>query len=395
MMRATSTGKQFLGAVPLLILAIIFGALSAAPVRAQLSTDDHLTEPGWWPRRKPASLKEFAGNAACARCHSRIAVSQEATPMARTLMPIASADVLHSRSDLVFRNRNYVYQIKEKNAVTELSVTDGERRLTANLLWAFGSGKLGQSYLFLRNGNYFESRVTYFSSLQNLHFTPTRELLSPHDLDEAIARPVDVPELLRCFSCHSLGANVGGQLDTSKAALGVTCEACHGPGLKHVQAMEASQLQQGIGDEEGRRLIFDPGSLSPGDSVDFCGACHGAWWDVKLSHVRGIANVRAQPYRLMSSKCWGKGDARLTCATCHNPHEPLSKASSWYDSKCLACHVTSPTAKPTKERPGVACPVATKDCTTCHMPKIEISTMHSAFADHLIRVVRPGAPIPD
>lgn len=395
MTRATSNGKQFLQAIPLLILVSTSWALSAVPVRAQLSTDDHLTEPGWWPRRKPATLKEFAGNAACAKCHSRITVSQETTPMARTLMPIANADVLHSRSDLVFRNGKYVYQIKAKGAATELTVTDGERRLAANLVWAFGTGKLGQSYLFLRNGNFFESRVTYFSSLQNLHFTPTRELLSPHDLEEAMARPVDIPEVLRCFGCHSLGANVGGQLDTSKAALGVTCEACHGPGLKHVQAMEASELQQGVGDEEGRRLIFDPGSLSPADSVDFCGACHGAWWDIKLSHVVGIANVRAQPYRLMSSRCWGKGDARLTCVTCHNPHEPLSNDSSWYDSKCLACHVTSPTATPTKERPGAACPVATKDCTSCHMPKIEIPTFHAAFADHLIRVVRPGAPIPD
>src|SRR2546430_8947259 len=41
------------------------------------------------------------------------------------------------------------------------------------------------------------------------------------------------------ISCHSLGANIGAQLDTSKATMGVTCEACHGPGLKHVQAMEA------------------------------------------------------------------------------------------------------------------------------------------------------------
>ena len=210
-----------------------------------------------------------------------------------------------------------------------------------------------------------------------------------------MSRPVDTSELLRCFSCHSLGANAGGQLDTSKAALGVTCEACHGPGLKHVQGMEASQLQGGIGDEDGRKLIFSPGSLSPGDSVDFCGSCHGTWQDVKLAHTTGLANLRIQPYRLMNSRCWGNGDARLTCVACHNPHEPLSKDAAGYDSKCLACHTASPTAKPGKGHPGAACPVATKDCITCHMPKIEIPEMHAAFADHLIRVVRPGAPIPD
>lgn len=247
----------------------------------------------------------------------------------------------------------------------------------------------------MQNGGYRESRVTYFSSLQNLNFTPTRALLHPRDLAEAVSRPVDTSELLRCFSCHSLGANVGGQLDTSKATMGVTCEACHGPGLKHVQAMEASQLQQGIGDEEGRQLIYNPGTLSPGDSVDFCGSCHGTWQDAKLAHVTGIANVRVQAYRLMSSRCWGDGDARLVCIACHNPHEPLSQDPAGYDSKCLACHVASPAAKPAKDHPGAACPVATKACITCHMPRIDIPDMHTAFADHLIRVVRPGAAIPE
>lgn len=396
MTRATSTRRRLPNAAPALILSIFFMTFGCVSVRAQLSTDDHLAEPGWWPRRKPADLKEFAGNAACAKCHSRIAASQKNTAMAGTLMHASDARVLHSHSDLAFRNGKYLYQFKPRGDDIQFTVSDGERTLAADLVWAFGSGNLGQSYLFQQNGVYRESRVTFFNSLQNLHFTPTRALLSPHDLTEAMSRPVDTSELLRCFSCHSLGVQAtGGQLDTSKATLGVTCEACHGPGRRHVQAMEASQLQGGIGDEEGGKLIFNPGSLSPGDSVDFCGSCHGTWWDTKQAHITGVANVRVQPYRLMSSRCWGDGDARLTCIACHNPHEPLSKDTAGYDLKCLACHVASPKAKPTKELPGAACPVATKDCITCHMPKMEIPDMHTAFVDHLIRVVRPGAPIPN
>src|SRR5207248_2439609 len=102
------------------------------------------------------NLKQFAGNAACAKCHSRITASQETTPMARTLMRAADADVLHSHSNLCFRNGKYLYQIKAKDAASQLIVTDGERTITANLVWAFGTGKLGQSYLFLQDGAYRE-----------------------------------------------------------------------------------------------------------------------------------------------------------------------------------------------------------------------------------------------
>lgn len=390
-----TVGERFFPAA--VALAILFFVAPGAYflVRAQLSTDDHLAEPGWWPRRAPATLNEFVGSAACAKCHSKKAATQEATPMAGTLIRAADADVLHTHAEMIFQNGKYVYKIKTNGGKPEFSVTDGERTLSAPLLWAFGTGKVGQSYLYQRDGNYFESRVTYFGPLKNIHFTPTRALLEPHSLEEAMARPVGLPEVKRCFSCHSAGSSIGEKFDTEKLSAGVTCEVCHGPGLKHVRAMQASVLQQGLGEEEGRRLIFNPAKLSPGDSVDFCGSCHITWWDVKLTHLTGAYNARSQPYRLMSSKCWGNGDPRITCVACHDPHEPLSEDAGSYDQKCLACHASAPGVKVTKEHPGAACPVGTKNCSTCHMPKIDLPEMHYSFADHRIRIVRAGEAIPE
>ena len=144
--------KQLFRSAAGFVLVAFLLAFAPLPCRGQLSTDDHLSEPGWWPRRKPANLNEFAGNAACAKCHSRIAASQKTTAMARTLMRAADAEVLHSHSDLAFRNGKYLYQIKPKGTASQLTVTDGERALAADLVWAFGSGSLGQSYLFSRTG---------------------------------------------------------------------------------------------------------------------------------------------------------------------------------------------------------------------------------------------------
>lgn len=367
-------------------------ALVAIPVRAQLSTDERLAEPGSWPRKASHSLQDYAGSSICENCHKAEAAEQE-TPMARTLMLAKDSDVLHSHGQLFFRNGNYVYKIIMNAGNPDLSVTDGTHTLNAALLWAFGTG--GQSYLFERDGNYFESRVSYFSSIGNIHFTPGRALVLSRDLEEDMARPVDVGEVKRCFSCHSVASVIAGKFDPEKLMAGVTCEACHGPGAKHATEMEAGILQEGQGDEHAANLIFDPGKLGPADSVDFCGACHGTWRDVTEGGITGLPSVRSQPYRLQNSKCWGTGDARITCVACHDPHVPLVQELSAYDAKCLACHLATPGSKPVKDHPGAACPVGKKDCASCHMPKIELPVMHRAFVDHQIRIVRPGDPLPE
>jgi hypothetical protein len=147
--------------------------------------------------------------------------------------------------------------------------------------------------------------------------------------------------------------------------------------------------------DEGRRAILNPRKLSAVASVDFCGACHRTWADVLQTGVTGVANVRFQPYRLESSKCWGRGgDARLACFACHDPHQPLETEAASYDAKCLACHVTKQGER-IADPPGAACPVATSNCASCHMPKVEVPSMHAPFTDHRIRIVRDAAAYPN
>ena len=43
----------------------------------------------------------------------------------------------------------------------------------------------------------------------------------------------------------------------------------------------------------------------------------------KLAGVKGVSTTRSAPYRLVTSRCWGKGDQRLECTACHDPHAPL------------------------------------------------------------------------
>ena len=370
----------------------LFLFFQRAALFGQLSTADHLAEPGFWPTRAGELRAEYVGSERCASCHSLEVTPQKKTAMAQTASHVENAAILQAHSKMNFDVGRYHYEIKTADHQSLYSVTDGTRTLTAPLLWAFGNGRVGQSYLFKKaDGKFYEARVTYFDTLSTLHFTPARALEAPKNLEEAMYRPVDAEEIKRCFGCHTTASTMGEKFDEQKLMLGVSCEACHGAGGKHVAATEAAMAGELVPDGEA---MFNPARLIPVDSVDFCGACHGTWWDVKLSGAKGVTTAKSQPYRLVDSKCWGKGDARLTCIACHNPHAPLETDSVAYDKVCFSCHVGTGENK-TASRAGVACPVGTRDCVSCHMQKVFVPEMHFKFTDHRIRVVRGNEAYPE
>ena len=360
---------------------------SPSSLQAQMATEDRLLYRGWWPRHSTPSAEEYVGALECAKCHAGKAAAQKNTPMGRTSAPVTDSAILASHGKLTFQAGRISYQIASVETKNVFTITDGAHSISAPLTWAFGDGHIGQSYLFERDGNFYESRVSYFDTLKALDFTPSRGLSEPQNIEQAMGRPVTGGELIRCFACHATASTINDKFDRRRTTPGITCEACHGPGLNHVVAEQTGQ-------EVG--VIFNPSKLSPVDAVDFCGSCHGTWWDVKLAGLVGMANIRAQPYRLEKSRCWGKtGDARLACVACHDPHQPLVRNSGSYDRNCLSCHEAAASAKTASDHPGPACKVSTKDCASCHMPKYDDSAMHYRFTDHHIRVVRPGAPYPD
>jgi hypothetical protein len=362
-----------------------------------MATEDRLLYRDWWPRHSTATADEYVGPAQCAQCHSSKAATQKTTPMARTLLQIADSDILAAHDRLAFQSGKITYEITNSKSRSVYSVSDGTHTSSAPLSWSFGDGHVGQSYLFEREGKFYESRASYFDTLTGLDFTPGRKLDAPQNVEQAFGREVSGAELVRCFSCHATASTIADKLERSHMVPGVTCEACHGPGRKHSSFEKLSAAEgQIIEGAQKTSLIFNPARLSPADAVDFCGSCHGTWWDVKLGPPAGVANVRSQPYRLEKSRCWGKtGDPRLTCTACHDPHQKLVRDTSSYDKNCLSCHLASASAKPSGDHPGPACKVSTKDCASCHMPKYELADFHYRFTDHDIRVSRPDTPYPE
>ena len=158
-------------------------------------------------------------------------------------------------------------------------MSDGKDRISNVLDWAFGAGKVGQTFLFERNGATYEARASYFDGKRALDVTPGRALDSPVDLEAAIGRRLPLGETRRCFACHSTTLTIRDAL-VRDIVPGVTCEACHGPGRAHGDAIQEDRVN------EGRAAILNPAMFNAIDSVDFCGACHGTYWDVTLAGRR-------------------------------------------------------------------------------------------------------------
>jgi len=347
-----------------------------------MATEDRLQLPGWWPTKGTAARKEFAGQEACAECHSPEVQAQQNTPMAHAATRAADSDALRSHGRLTFRLPPYIYEIFRTENDSTYSVSDGGRTISAPLGWSFGLGESGQTYIFQLKGTYYETRLSFYSQPGALNFTPGAPTTPSATLEEALGRKMLYGrETQRCFGCHNTASTASNKFDPSHMIPGVTCEACHGPGARHISAIKAGRI------EEGSAALMNPGKLDAIDLVDFCGACHRTFMDVALTQTFGIQNLRFQPYRLEKSQCWEKG--RVSCLDCHDPHRSRVRDLAAYDTPCLGCHRSAGSA-PTPDHPGKACPVSAGHCVSCHMPKYEVPGMQFKFTDHFIRIVRKG-----
>jgi hypothetical protein len=361
------------------------------------TTDDRVTGQGWWPTKSPTSTKGYVGGDVCAECHAAIASTQSESEMAKAAFRLSGGTAGQPATGN-FESGSYAYRFIPGDTPPEYSfeVTSNGHSISYPIVWTMGVGVHGQTYLLGDNRGLYESQASSFSFIHRLGLTPGHKPPEEGSLENALGIPLKGSEALRCFACHTTASSANSKLDTAGAVPGIRCEACHGPGLDHVKAMAGGQT------EPARPAILNPALLSPTSSIDFCGACHRTTMDVILKEPEpGAYTIRFQPYRLEESRCWKTTkDARLTCTGCHDPHAPLVRDAHFYDEKCLSCHSAGKGAR--HEASGGAwaaapkiCPRATANCVSCHMPRSNVPQMHSTFVDHFIRIVRPGAPVPN
>ena len=223
-----------------------------------------------------------------------------------------------------------------------------------------------------------------------------------------------------CAGCHATGAYPEKK---TFVEMGIACEACHGPGSNHVEAVPGYEIP----------TIIQASRLTPALAAQICGSCHTGGHDksgkyaypVEYQIYKGEANIRLffdeATVHSNPDLFWPSGESRhsnqqyldwkksehakvgVTCITCHDVHRsssalqavgevpnPLviirSKTRLFEDRLCKSCHSTV-------QYRSVHRIHTFGSCVRCHMPRVakigEAGDAHS----HTFRFMFPQATL--
>jgi hypothetical protein len=335
-----------------------------------------------------AEQKTFIGGEACGACHPAILARQSASGHAHSLSrvpehPLAGrfATPLPLERPPAFR-----LQLLINSGQWRFRADDGRYASETPVEWAFGAGDQAVTFLSKVAADYYlELSLSYFADTGSLDLTPRHDLLPSHTLNEAMGQPIATRTAgVTCFGCHSTGpvtVSPAGEIRITER--GVRCEVCHGPGSAH----RAAALGGKIG--EARKLIDKPGGLTGGALNDFCGRCHRVTGNLAGIDWQSPWSVRHQPPYLARSRCFQESGGKLSCLTCHDPHDPVRRQdAAYYRARCVSCHRAgdhAPKKICLKEQPP--------NCVRCHMPAVQAGP-HLRFANHWIGIYDGPSPMP-
>jgi hypothetical protein len=303
--------------------------------------------------------------------------------MYQALETVGDCKILTEHPLLAVTIGKYSYRIERSGDQSSYTVSEGGQSLTLPIRWALGaSSSFGQTYILEKDGELYESRVSYFRELNGLGPTLGSAGVTPANLLDAAGRFISRDEKIRCFGCHATNTATGKQLTLDRMIPGVQCSRCHDGVETHLAAVVQDDYEQ-----QAPRELSKLDHMSAEDTSNFCGQCHRTWAEIAVQSNPGISNIRFQPYRLTGSKCYDTDDPRISCLACHDPHHQVDEKPVDYDSKCQACHGGGKVG-------AKSCKVAHTGCVNCHMPKLELPGAHYKFSDHRIRIVKAGEGYP-
>ena len=344
-----------------------------------------------------ADTEGYLGDASCVSCHQEAFKSWQGShhDLAMQLVTeesvLGNFDSIHASLDGV----NYFFFRKGSDFFVKVKEIDGSEN-EFKIAYVFGFTPLQQYLVDFPDGKKQVLRVSW-DSLKNKWF------------HQYAGDEIAVTDWLHwtrgaqnwntmCAECHStnLKKNYFVEKDsfhTTYSSINVSCESCHGPGLKHVNWANSDQSEKNKWVIEGK---------DQNTQLNMCAPCHARRAKLTKNLVPGLTfedqymvqNISSEYYHedgqileedyvygsFLQSKMHAQG---IKCSDCHNVHSLELKFTG--NKLCLQCHVPDYDTQKHhfhKENTEAA------QCINCHMTGKHY--MGNDFRrDHSFRIPRP------
>lgn len=386
----------------------------------------------------------FAGAQACAGCHpaetehwksSHHALAMQKASAATVLGDFAGATVTRHGVTTAFFREGEKFMVRTEGP-------DGAQH-DYEIAYTFGVDPLQQYLIAFPGGRYqalgiaWDSRPKDQGGQRWFDLYPDQSL---HAGDGLHWTGRDQTWNYQCSSCHSTNLQKNYDLATDSYAtrwsdVNVACEACHGPGSRHIGWAKAREtanpappppearnmgltIQLAPAAKDAWRMNPDTGiarrsePLSSHAELDLCAGCHArrkviaknpgagtpflqsflpALLDPGLYHADGQIDGEVFEYgSFIQSRMYQAG---VSCSDCHEPHSLTLRAPG--NGLCAQCHL--PAKFDVAEHHHHPQGSAGARCVNCHMPPKTYMQVDDR-RDHSLRVPRPdlsmttGAP---
>src|SRR5262245_31629977 len=382
-----------------------------------------------------ASQPTYVGGQACSSCHQAQTQLWQESHHALAMQPADSKTVLGNFNNTTFSKDGVttVFYTRGETYWVRTDGPDGELH-DYKIAYTFGVEPLQQYLIELSNGRYqalsiaWDTRPAETGGQRWFHLYPQEHLTAKDELHWT--GPQQNWNFM-CAECHSTNLQKNyrpkdDRFETTWSDINVSCEACHGPGSRHLEWAHQAQ-RGGVNSDPLRGLVFtlkdtSSGSwvLASGDTisrrtqplssraeVETCGRCHSRraqiWSDYRhgqplaqthhvvlldqgLYHADGQILDEVYEYgSFLQSRMYQAG---VTCTNCHDPHSARLRRTG--NVLCAQCHLPDKYDQPQHHFHKTGTEAA--QCVSCHMAQ-RFYMVVDGRRDHSFRVPRPDLSI--
>lgn len=378
---------------------------------------------------------EFVGSARCASCHADIAGKWKDSHHALAMQHATAASVLGDFDNASLEHDGIISRFSRDGDRFLVTTEGGDGSMqTFEVSHAFGLDPLQQYLVTFPDGRLqalpfaWDARPRAEGGQRWYHLYAGQQVRAGDPLHWT---GIEQNWNWMCADCHTtrLERNYRPADDTyatTWSELGVGCEACHGPGSRHVawagQGGRGDRADAGdaglvvpLGQRRGATWVLSPGrttasrvpAATGSQELAVCAQCHslrapmaaGMAHDGRFLETHDIALLAAGQYyddgqqrgevyevgSFLQSRMHAAG---VTCSDCHDPHSATLRLPG--NATCTQCH--SPQAFDTPAHTLHPAPGGPA-CVDCHMPATTYMGVDSR-RDHSFRVPRPDlAPL--